>query len=419
MSQVESFESPGIIARNYMNKLSSHHYARNSCYVNIRDLETRLAGVCMYDDVSAKIDICIKDNYDVSESISIWTDGSIVKEQNAIAGIGFVGLNKRGQVVVVGSVGLNAKDRGMDILDVETMGVLIGVRISDDFRVENIYCDNKSVANSIGSALKNKGYPLNIKWVKGHAGDQCNLLADGLAKHGRHRMYRECLMNNQPVSLKYTPGHANKRTGWKEVHAKGFDKPLIFREDTIVVNNNAKPEDIKNIHIWERQMPTAIKGTSCQYIIAHCDENNVPLSVRRGVVINPDKCYSRLLSTNFIMTRIPKGQPDRTLHLSGFIGDRYTRGFQGDAIDSDPRWSRAMFTQKIANAGYECVDIDRRLSSQLFTNIMNRSHTLAVGSIENQLKQAMSDLERSKDLALQFANFVQEDKKQNMSPSLT
>lgn len=419
MSEVENFESPGIIARNYMNKLSEHSYERSSCHVNMSDLETRLAGVCMYDDVTAKIDICIKEDYDLSEAISIWTDGSIVKEQNAIAGIGFVGLNNRNQVVVVGSVGLHAKDRGMDILDVETMGVLIGVRISDDFRVENIYCDNKSVAKSIGQTLKEKGYPLNVEWVKGHAEDKCNLLADGLAKHGRHRMYRECLMNNQQVSLRYTPGHTNKRTGWKEVQAKGFTKPLIFREDTIVVNNQANPEDIKNIHVWERQMPTAMKGTSCQYIIAHCDKDNIPLSVRRGVVINPDKCLSRLLSTNFIMTRIPKGDADKTLHLSGFIADRYTRGFEVENMESDQRWSKAVFTQKIEDAGYNHIDIDRRLAPKLFTNIMNRSHTLAVGSVENELKQAMIDLERSKELALQFENFVKESQDQSFSPSLT
>jgi len=401
-NNIEQTDGPGIVARNYMNRLSDNGYLRHKVPLDFKNLQTGLIGG-FYDDVIAQMDICIKNDISPEETVSLWTDGSIVKDENAIAGVGVVGLNKRNEVILTGSISITASDKGLDIYDVETIGVLIGIRLSDDFRVDNIYCDNKSVVQTIDTALKERKYPLNAVWTKGHADDLCNNLADGLAKHGRHKAKRENLLTGKPLNLRYVPGNTNKRTGWKEIQAKGFDKPMIFKEDCLSFHDES-PNNIEHVYVWERISTSIRKGLSSQYIIAHCDKDHNVLSVRRGLIHNPDLHSGRYLNSEFIASRLPDNTTAFKLHMSNFMSSRYQREIH--MPDDSGRWSQEYFQQKMLSYGYYSDDIihEKSISNNLFTNIMNKSYTIAMSTIQNLIAEGLEEIETSKKITQNFQN---------------
>ena len=386
--------SPGIVARDYMNHLQDIGYSRDVANIDITELETRLSGVCAYDDIHVEIDICLSPEINPSKPLTIWTDGSIAKEdKNAIGGVGLIGLDDDGNVAIVGSVKLHSTERGMDILDIETIGVLLGVRISDDFMVREIRCDSKAVVNTINRSLMNNRYPVQAVWTKGHANDKCNNMADGLAKHGRHMMERELTESGRELHINNSNGLINRRSGWRSVIANGYGKPreFVFREDEIMIRDDASIDDIRHVHVYERQMTTFMKGHASQYIILHCDEDNNPISARRGVVVNPAPSQFRMMSTDFIMSRIPEGSPQRTLHLSGFIGDRYNI----EPSSGYGKYKRKMFLKKLRHDGYSNIEVGKRLSGHVFNQIMNKSRTVAQNMIGNTMQPILNAQEPS------------------------
>lgn len=373
MREIDGSENtPGIIARDYLTLLENNGFLRNNIKLNFNELETKLAGIYKYDDISGTIDICTKKQINKNDEISIWTDGSIVKEENAVAGIGLIGINQNNEIIFVASASLSSRERRMEIFDIETFGTLIGLKISKNINVKNIYCDNIGVIQQLSPAFKSKPHQINLLWVKGHANNEFNNMADGLAKNGRHIAKKENIINNKPIHMNYISGKTHTRTGWEEVKVlKSVQQNVIFKEDVIEMINNSE-DKIKNIYIWERTYPSN-NGISSQYIIAHADDDNNILSLRRGIVNNPNKKSGRFLTTEFILSRMPKNKNNYNLHLSNFLSDRYRTNILCKDKKNAFKFSKESFKNKIKNIGYKNIILEASITNNNFSKLMNNA----------------------------------------------
>lgn len=388
MNELDMEDIPGVKAKHYLERLRDSGYYNNIISINLKELETKIAGMYNFDDIHITMDTYIKKEIHENDIVSIWTDGSIVKEENAVAGIGIIGINQNNEVIIVGSASLYSTRVRMEIYDIETLGVLVALSIGKNIKVKNIYCDNTSVINQLSPILKNKPYKANLLWVKAHENNEFNNMADGLAKNGRYIAKKENILNDKNIHLSYISGVTHKRTGWLEVQVlKSINKKIIFKEENIAIHNNYK--DIKNIYVWERLYPEK-KSISSQYIIAHCDKNNKVICIKRGVVNNKNIKSGRFLNTDFILSRLPKNKNNYNLYLSNFMADRYNIDIECDDKENELKFSRHSYKNKIKQIGYNNLIFSYQITNNNFSKIMNNSSIIVKEKAQEVIKSTMT-----------------------------
>lgn len=138
----------------------------------------------------------------------IYTDGACIKNPGGAGGWGFVALNAQTRAILKKDFG-GSESSTNNIM--ELMGILEAVKFIPDKSSAMIYTDSKYSMNAVtrwadswerngwrtkeGNPVKNKALivairielervNVQIKWVKGHAGNKHNEIADELAYQG-------------------------------------------------------------------------------------------------------------------------------------------------------------------------------------------------------------------------------------------